>query len=184
MVAEFNLDRPKIHIDLLQLKAEAASKTPMKERGWQQVLEDIYPLKINHFTVADGDVVYIDQDPKRPLHLGHVNLQAQNIRNVWSANQVYPSSFHMDTVVFETGRANVDGRANFLAEPIPGVKASFNIDKVPLNYFKPIALRYNVAIRKGELMGSGDVEYAPKVKTAHVKAVTNKGMDAENSHKI
>jgi hypothetical protein len=142
LVAEFKLDRPKFHINLQQLLAEAASKTPIKERGWQQAVEDIYPLKINLLTITDGDMVYLDQDPDRPLHLSRMNLQAENIRNIHAPDQVYPSSFHLETVIFGTGNGVIDGKANFLAEPVPGINADFKLEKVPLDYFKQVfALR-------------------------------------------
>src|SRR4051812_15794608 len=64
LVAEFNLDRPRINLNLPQLMTEKKDATPVKERGWQQALYDIYPLKINHVSIKDGDVVYIDEDPK------------------------------------------------------------------------------------------------------------------------
>ena len=39
------LDQPKININLQQLHSEAANTVPLKERGWQQAVEAIYPLK-------------------------------------------------------------------------------------------------------------------------------------------
>ena len=112
LVAKFEIDRPKIYLNLQQLRAEAASKIPIKERGWQQAVADIIPLKINLLTITNGDVVYIDQDPTRPLHLSRMNLQAENIRNIHAPNQIYPSSFHLETVIFGTGHGVVDGKAN------------------------------------------------------------------------
>jgi len=35
IVAEFELNRPKIHINLQQLRSETDSKIPVKERAWQ-----------------------------------------------------------------------------------------------------------------------------------------------------
>jgi len=141
LVAELSLDRPKININLQQLSTEAAGKVPLKKRGWQQALEDIYPLKINLLKINDGEITYIDQDPKRPLRLSRVNLQAGNIRNVRLPDKVYPSSFHMETDIFGIGRGVVDGKANFLAEPYPGASAGFKMENVPLDYFAPIVSR-------------------------------------------
>jgi hypothetical protein len=96
LVGELMLDRPKININLLQLRNETASDVPLKERGWQQALEDIYPLKINTLKINDASITYIDQDPKKPLVLSHLNLQATNIRNIHLPDRVYPSSFYLD----------------------------------------------------------------------------------------
>ena len=171
-----------MNINLPQLRSETARKKTAKERSWQQVLEDIYPLKMNLLTIRDGDITYIDQDEKRPLHLGKVNLSVANIRNVQVPDQVYPSSFHLDTIIFESGRGIVDGNANFLAEPFPGVKGTFRLEDVPLDYVKPILARSHVDLRTGKASASGSVEYAPKITAAHVKEVTITGLQADYIH--
>ena len=45
LVADFAIDNPKLYINRKQAKTEFDDKIPMKERGWQQALEEIYPLK-------------------------------------------------------------------------------------------------------------------------------------------
>jgi hypothetical protein len=45
LVAELRLDRPKVNINLLQLRTEAVSKVPLKKRGWQQAVKTSIPLK-------------------------------------------------------------------------------------------------------------------------------------------
>jgi len=182
LVAELQLDRPNLNINLLQLRSEAASKVTLKERGWQQAVEDIYPLKINTVTVDDASITYVDQDPKRPLVLNHLNLQAENVRNIRLPDQVYPSTFHLDTAIFGTGHGTVDGAANFLAEPYPGAKARFALEKIPIDYFQPVIARSNLAIHGGVLRASGDTEYAPKVKIAHLKELNIQGMVIDYLH--
>ncbi|HEY6872218.1 MAG TPA: DUF748 domain-containing protein [Geobacteraceae bacterium] len=181
-VAEFELDRPEVRIDLRQLKSEAASTVPLKEQGWQQAIEAVYPLKINVLTIHDGTVTYIDQDPKRPLRLSHLNLKAGNIRNVRLPDKVYPSSFHLETAIFGTGRGVIDGKANFLAEPYPGVNARMTLEKVPLDHFKQIIARANLSIRNGLFSAAGEAEYAPHVKRAHLKELAIEGMAIDYIH--
>jgi hypothetical protein len=182
IVAEFRLDQPKININLPQLRSEAASKVLLKERGWQQAVEDIYPFKINSLKINDANITYIDQDPKRPLVLSHLNLQATNIRNVQLRDQVYPSSFHLDTAIFGTGHGSIDGKANFLAEPYPGMKGRLKLENVPIDYFKPVIARANLSIHGGVLRASGDAEYAPKVKSAHLEYLTIQEMKLDYIH--
>jgi hypothetical protein len=182
LVAEFELYKPKLHINLQQLEHEASSKVSMKQHGWQQAVEDIYPLKINLLRINDASVTYIDRDPKRPLVLSELNLEANNIRNIQLPDKVYPSSFHVDTVIFGTGHGTVDGQANFLAEPMPGIKGAIKLEKVPIDYFKPIIARSNLDIVGGILRASGDFEYAPKVQTAHLKTLTVDGMKIDYIH--
>ncbi|MDD2582065.1 MAG: DUF748 domain-containing protein [Desulfuromonadaceae bacterium] len=182
LVAEFKLDQPSININLQQLRSEANSEVSLKERGWQQALEDIYPLKINTLEINDANVTYIDTDPKRPLVLSNLNLQADNIRNIHVPDHVYPSSFHLDTAIFGTGHGSIDGAANILAEPYPGIKGRLKLEKVPIDYFKSMVARSNISIDGGVLQASGDAEYSPKVKTAHLESLTIRGMKIDYIH--
>jgi hypothetical protein len=182
LVAEFRLDDPRLNINLPQLKHEVAHKDTIKQRGWQQALEDIYPLKINLLKVNNGSITYIDKDPKRPLVLSQMNIRGDNIRNIHLPDKVYPSPFHLDTVIFGTGRGVMDGKANFLAEPTPGVKAGIKLEKVPIDYFRPILERANLKVTGGILSANGDLEYAPKVQTAHLRDATISGMNVEYIH--
>ena len=182
LVAEFRLDQPKVNINLQQLRSEVASKVSLKERGWQQAVEDIYPLKINSVKINDASITYIDQDPKRPLVLSHLNLRATNIRNIHLPDRVYPSSFHLDTAIFGTGHGSIDGDANFLDEPYPGIKGRLKLEKVPIDYFSTIIARSNLSIHGGVLQALGDAEYAPKVKSAHLEYLTIQGMKLDYIH--
>jgi hypothetical protein len=169
LVAEFDLEKPRIHINLEQLRAEAESKVPVEERGWQEAVLAIYPLKINRLTIRDGELVYIDEDPNRPLHLDQIELEAENIRNVESPERTYPSPFNFEGRVFETGRAIMKGNADFLAEPHVGLEVDLEVNEVSLDYFRPILSRYNVYIGEGVFSASGKIEYAPEIKIAHLR---------------
>jgi hypothetical protein len=182
LVAAFKLDRPEISIDQRQLISEAASPVPLKKQGWQQAVEAIYPLKINVLTVHDAKITYIDEDPKKPLYLSRLNLKAENIRNVRLPDKVYPSSFHLETAIFDTGRGVIDGKANFLAVPYPGFNARLTLEKVPLDNFKPLVARTNLSLRNGLLSASGEIEYAPQIKKAHLKELMVQGMEIEYIH--
>lgn len=182
LVAEFKLDRPKININLLQLRSEAASEVSLKERGWQQAVEEIYPLKINVLKINDANITYINQDPKRPLVLSHLNLRAINIRNINLPDKTYPSSFHLETAIFDSGHGTVDGNANFLAKPYPGLKGRVKLENVPIDSLKPLADGSNIVIQGGVLGAIGSAEYAPTVKTAHLENLTIKGMKIDYIH--
>ena len=182
LVGDMRLDEPKIHVDLKQLKSEAASTVPMKQKGWQQAVEAIYPLKINLLKINDASITYIDEDPDRPLKLTHLNLEANNIRNIHLPDKVYPSDFHLETDIFGSGHGTVDGRANFLAEPTPAVKAALELVKVPIAYFAPVLARSNVRIQGGVLSADGDIEYGRKVQTARLKKLTIHGVKLDYVH--
>lgn len=182
IVAELMLDQPTININLQQLRNEAASTVPLKERGWQQALEDIYPFKINNLTIKDAKITYIDEDPKKPLVLSRLNLHATNIRNIQLSDQAYTSAFHLETDIFESGHGSIDGAANFLAQPFPGVKGRFKLEKIPIDYFKPVIARSNLSVEGGIVHASGAVEFAPEVKIAHLENLSVQGMKMDYIH--
>jgi hypothetical protein len=182
LVAVFQLDSPSVNINLQQLHSEAASKVPLKEHGWQQAVEEIYPLKINTLKVRDASVTYINHDPSRPLVLSHLNLQANNIRNIHLPGQVYPSSFHLDSAIFGSGRGTIDGTANFLDEPYPGLKGRVTLAGVPIDKLKPLITGGNFTLQGGVLGATGAAEYAPKVKTARLEKLTVHGMRVDYIH--
>ena len=160
LVAEFEIDNPKVHVDLRQFVQEAKDKVPMKEKGWQEAVQAIYPLKINHFTIRNGDLTYIDNGPFKPLHVTHLNFVAENIRNVESEEGTYPSPVHAEGVVFERGSVSLDGKADFLAEPHIALNVNARLDQIALGYFEPIAARYKFSVQQGVLSANGSFEYA------------------------
>ncbi len=170
LVSDFQFDQPQIYVNLPQLRKEASDEVPLHKRGWQDAAYAIYPLKINLLQLNDGSFTYIDQDPTRPLKVTHLFFRANNIRNIRSADRVYPSPVHAEGIVFDTGRAEIDGHANFLAQPYLGFNTLFSFESVPLDYFRPMLSRHsNLEIHNGFLTTHGQVEFAPTVKTARIE---------------
>jgi hypothetical protein len=178
LVADFQFDDPRLFIDARQGKKEIADETPVAERGWQEAAYEIYPLKINEFRVNNGTVTYTPDGNFKPLELSNVNLVATNIRNIRSRDREYPSDLHLDAVVFKDATLGIDGSADFLAEPHPGIKTNIDISKLPLSHFTSLIHDY-AEIRKGTLSGTGLVEYAPKIKQVSLEDVSIAGVDGD-----
>jgi hypothetical protein len=179
LVADFDFADPTLYVNLAQLRAEAADPTPLDQHGWQEAFEAIYPLKINEINVSNGRVTYVDDGPFKPLEISRLAVRAENIRNIRSKERTYPSDLHLEAVVFETGRIVVDGHADFLAEPIPGLQGDVTLEGVELDYFKPVLNHGNVAIQGGLLAAAGSFEWGPTVRTADLKQATISGMSVE-----
>ncbi|MGH7825856.1 MAG: DUF748 domain-containing protein [Candidatus Binatia bacterium] len=179
VVADFEIDNPKIYINRKQTQKEIEDKVPMEQRGWQEALQAIYPLKINHFVVREGELTYVDQGPFRPLELTKVNFRAENIRNVTSEQGVYPSEVHLDAIVFGSGKVIADGNADFLADPHVSFKTTASLDRVQLDYFEPIIARYNFAVHEGTLSAKGVMEYAGHTKFIEIGELKMAGVNAE-----
>jgi Domain of Unknown Function (DUF748) len=171
VVADFEINDPKFFLNLKQSETEIKDKVPVKERGWQEALESIYPLKINEFTISNGELTYVDQGPYRPLQVRNVNFRAQNIRNVRSKEGEYPSDVHLDGRVFEKGKIVLDGHADFLAEPHVAIKTDVTVNEIELNYFRPILERYHFSVRQGVLATAGTIEYAKSKKFINVPRI-------------
>jgi Domain of Unknown Function (DUF748) len=182
LVADWEIDNPSVRFDLTQFNQEARDETPIKERGWQDAVKAIYPLKINRFVIRNADVTYIDKGPFRPLRITQLNLLAENIRNVESETGTYPSPVRVEGIVFETGKIKLDGHADFLAEPHVGIKGDLQIENLILDYFRPITERYNFSVRKGVLSSDGSIEYAPQTKKVLINKLILDGPDADYIH--
>ena len=182
LVADFRLDNPDIHVNLIQLQKEASEKVPVEDRGWQGAVRAIYPLKVNLLTVRGGRFTYIDKDSKRPMQLSDIRLDARNIRNVFSPEQVYPSPFHFTARVFDRGKAVIGGKADFLAEPHPAVEAELEVEEVDLGYFEPVLAKAHLHVTGGVFGARGRMEYTPEIKTAHLKTVSAKNVKMDYIH--
>jgi len=182
LVADATFDRPRVHINLPQLRKETRDQVNLTDRGWQQALESIYPLKFNLVQAREGDLVYIDTDPDRPLHVSHWSFTASNIRNIQSQDRIYPSPVHSEGVIFDTGRGVLNGHADFLAEPYPGFQAVYRVENVPLDRLRPIVNRANLTLSGGVLASHGDFEYGPRHKDVHIADVTIEKLRLDYTH--
>ena len=181
LVGDAELIKPTVYLNLPQARKEIADPTPVKERGWQDALQAIYPLKINHFEIRGGDVTYVDEGPFKPLHIRDLELIATNIRNR-PVKRPYPSDVRFSAVVFDSGRVSADGQANFLTEPNPTFRGDIDIADIELDYFKPITNRYNLWVNKGVLSANGHVEYARETKTVVLTRAAVDGIHVDYVH--
>jgi hypothetical protein len=179
LVGDLLIEKPAVSMNLAQLEGEVTNAVPVRQRGWQQALEAIYPLRINHLRIDDASVVYVDAAPDRPLRVTHLNVRASNIRNIHSRDRTYPSPIEAEAFVFGSGRASLAGNADFLAEPHLGLLGDFRVKDIPLDDLRPLGSHWNVETRHGTLSASGQVEYAPTVRRLHVPSVLLRGVQAD-----
>jgi len=182
LVGDLSFKRPKFYVNLIHVSKEEESKVPLKQKGWQEALASIYPLKINTLTIHDGEVTYVDKGPYKPLDMDKINFRASNIRNIRYPDNVYPSAIHLEGRIFEKGRLAVDGYANFLGKPHPWAKADLDLNDMDLSYFNPIMTRHNVSIRRGTLSTKGVLEYNPHIAVVNLKNLDINGADVDYLH--
>lgn len=182
VVSDVLVERPKMHINLKQIRQEATDDVPLRERGWQEAVQAVTPLKANLLQVVEGEVTYVDEGSFEPLRLSQLNMRAENIRNIRSQAGEYPSPVQMQGLIFGEGKLWLDGYADFLAVPHVAMKARLGLENVKLDYVKPIANRYNVILKKGTFSGAGAFEYTPTVKVAHLQKATVHGLQVDYIH--
>ena len=183
VVADFLFDGPEIHVDRTHLVREMQDATPVKEHGWQEALQAIYPLKINEFRIRSGSLTYIDASQARPLSVSHIEVVVNDVRNVRSAPDVYPSPIHIEARVFEQGWLEIDGRADFLRVPHAGVKGHIALERISLESFRSIVARYGFTVAAGTFGGRGNVEYAPEVKILDLEEVRVDGLKGDFAYR-
>jgi len=175
--------KPVLHITTTQAKKEAEDEIPVEKRGWQDAVEAVYPFKINEIVIEDGEITYLDEaTPPRTIHIGNVNLTATNIRNVRSKDREYPSTIHLEGELFDKGKLLIEGHADFMQEPIPGINAEFHLGATPIEDLRPLLGRINLQLRKGTLAGEGAIEYSPKVKIVQLKKLEVDGVQLDYVH--
>ena len=177
LVGDILMERPQVDLNLTQLREEVKEGVPVNERGWQEALQEITPLKIDLFRVEDGTVTYVDADVAHPIRMTALRIVANDIRNVQSKPQVYPSPIHAEATLFGSGRGVLDGHADFLAEPYPGFHALFRLDAVPLDALSlPVLAHTAFVLKGGVLAAGGELETSPSVRNARLSELTLSGV--------
>ena len=183
VVAYVLLERPKFHIDEAQLATERNDRTSLRQKGWQDALQNAYPFKINHLDVDEGDLVYVEAGATKPLHLSHLNLDSDNIRSLEAPNNLYPSWFRASMTIFDRGKMSLQGNANYLMKPFPGMETRYTLTDVPMDALTTASHHINVAISGGILSSDGFIEYSPKVTNVDIDNVSIDAINATYSHR-
>ena len=179
VVGDLVLVKPKLYLDLDNVRSEAADGKRLDERGWQEAVRQIYPLEINAVTVRRGSVTYDDGSDLAPVHLTDVSMVARNIRNVGSDPDTFPSPVRLDAVVFDSGRLRFDGAADFLAAPHAGLRGDFALESMPLAPLTPVARRYAVRLGGGTLSVDGGFEITARKRLVEAEHVEIDGIRAD-----
>jgi hypothetical protein len=172
VVANVLLWHPRFHINEAQFATERKDRIPLRQKGWQDALQNVYPFKINRFVVDNGEVVYLEAGEKRPLRLADLNLVSDNIRSIQEPNHPYPSWFRASAVIFDRGKLSMEGRVNYLMKPFSGIEARYTVTDVPMDAVTTASHHINVVISGGTFASDGFIEYSPRVTNIDVHNVT------------
>lgn len=101
------------------------------EADWTKPIKELMPLRINRFTVTNGEVTYKDfsSQPQVDLKLDSLQLEATNLRNTESEPDTLPSNIHLDAVSIGGGILTVTCNANLMKQ-IPDFDLSAEFEGV------------------------------------------------------
>jgi Domain of Unknown Function (DUF748) len=183
VVADFELESPVFYVDRTHFVKELEDPTPVKDKGWQEALQAMYPLTLNEFAIRKGALTYIDGEQAKPITMTKIEVVVQDVRNVRSAPDVYPSPIEISATVFDDGKLEVKGQADFLRVPHLGVKGRIALENVALDSLKPIVARYGFTLAAGRFGGSGHVEYSPDVAILDLDEVRVDGLRGDYAYR-
>lgn len=182
LVSEHRFEGPQISVTRSQAETEMDDETDLSDRGWQDAVMGVYPFEINRLEIRDGSFSYTDRPDGPPLELRHIDATAENIRNVESPDRPYPSALTLQSDIFSSGHLNVEGHANFLAQPFTGVDLDFDLKDVVLGDLLPLAGRFGFQVREGTLHARGHTEYSPWAKHVMCTALGVEGLKLDFVH--
>lgn len=171
LVTDESIEHPVIHFTRPQAKKELEAP-PEQKQSWQEALFAMQEVQVNEIRITDGDVTYRENASSKPLHISQLNLTAENIRNVRSKPNQYPSDLHLDAVVFEKGRVQVDGHVDFFADPTMALNADLSLTDIELADMLPLTAQHQVHLSHGRLSTTGHVEYASTVQEVRLRTLT------------
>jgi hypothetical protein len=144
---------------IVQIPRTTEERAEKKLEAWQDTITSVYPMTINRLVIHNGRVLYGGKG-REPISLDHIDVEAQNIRNVESKSGEHPSELHVSAQLSEQGQINVNGRADFFAKPSPAIDVDLRLQRVDLKHLLPVTGRYNVQLRSGALDMSGKIQHS------------------------
>lgn len=125
IVSEIIMTSPEVIYIFEDQQAPTDEKTADVD-DWTKALTEIVPIDINHFEVHDGKIAFVQlqADPNIDLNIDKIELYADNLRNVKSAQGTLPSPIHASGVTFGDGNMTLDGKINLIKE-IPDMDLEF-----------------------------------------------------------
>jgi hypothetical protein len=161
VVADATFDRPQVFLTTDQAVQEAKDPKSVSDRGWQDALTAVYPLKVNRLRVTNGTLTYFDGSEGAPVRLDGLQFVARNIRNVQSHAGQYPSPIELDTTIFKTGQLHASGSADFFFKPSPAMVADFTLRDMTLEPLAKTAQESGIHVAGGMLAAEGHLTQVP-----------------------
>jgi uncharacterized protein DUF748 len=149
-VGEVNFERPKVNF--VNSSSKANSQVGL-DQPWAQKVKELFPLKINRFTVNEGEVHFRDYSKKPDVNVvfDQVDLVATNLTNSSKLSQSLIADVEIKARALGSGKIvsniNLDPYA---AKPTFNMKAE--LDRLPLVKLNDFAKAYGgITFEEGTL---------------------------------
>lgn len=150
LVGEVALDRAQLNFAKGARKEEDQTHI---DRSWVEVVQDLFPFKINRFEIRDSEVHYVDlgRTPAIDLSVTNLHILCRNITNSRNVTNELPTPFEVSGTSVGGGELRVSGAANpFTKSPRFDVDASMEgVDLTALNEFLRAYAKFDV--KRGRL---------------------------------
>lgn len=149
VVGEILIDKPNLNFVAGPTEEEEMDGS---EADWTEPLKELMPLKINRFTIRNGNLNFYNfsTKPEAHVYLHGLNMVATNLSNVEDKNDKLPSSLTLSATSIGEGALNVEGRLNLLKQ-LPDFDMNLKFSDVNLPDLNKFIKAYgNFEVETGE----------------------------------
>ena len=145
LAGEINVQRGVLHF--VKAESEQNSQTSVDE-SWLQVVQDLFPFKINRFAIDEGEVWFHDvgTDPEVDIYLTNMTAVCTNIYNTRKFRNELPTDFRAQGTTIGGGIMKVHLKLDPLSyDPLLDLELSIQeTDLVALNDFLEAYANFHV----------------------------------------
>lgn len=186
VAADLRIDTPVFSATRQQIEGvlRRANKEDVKEEAvaWQDRLREVTAFQAAIF-IHDGHLTYDEGKPEsEPIRLQQIDVQATNLTNQPEEDEAYPSKLRVKARLPDESQMELDGRAYFLAKPLPAVEADLKVQHLQMKDLLPVVGQYNLQFRDGVLDLNGRIKYSGQGTVVAIDEVLLEGAKIDYVH--
>ena len=155
VAGEVILESPVVNFAVTEGDDPGSTNEKISQDGsgidWTKTLDNLMPLRINHFEVKNGKISYKDfsTKPQVDISISDLFLVATNLSNVQDKSQKLPSTLHIRGTSLGGGLLDVKAKLNILRK-IPDFDMDLKFEGVDLTALNSFIKAYTKAdVEKG-----------------------------------
>ena len=147
LVGEIDVRNPILNF--VKGPTEETSQTKI-DKQWQDIVNELMPLKLNRFEIFDGEIHYLDyhSSPEVDVVTKNIHMLAENLSNVTDSTNLLPSSV-TGTATIYGGDASINMKLDALKK-VPTFDINAELTKLNLTEVNDFLKAYgNFDVQKG-----------------------------------